>query len=168
MNGLSNDVHTVYERLTDDLEVFQVTEFSAFLQFFSKCSAISSQKNTRISDFKCVQSQTDDRCWKMETCTSQRRWAANGWRRYRTDRFLQIYLGVKLNKTMDWSDHIDYIHSKVAKRLGLLEQLMLEKSCITPWSSQHKSTGTLSWVTDLIKQKWIHFKSYKTKQRNQS
>ena len=29
------------------------------------------------------------------------------------------YLGVKLNETMEWSDHIDYIHSKVAKRLGL-------------------------------------------------
>ena len=22
------------------------------------------------------------------------------------------YLGVKLNETMEWSDHIDYIHSK--------------------------------------------------------
>ena len=33
------------------------------------------------------------------------------------------YLGVKLNDTMEWSDHIDYIHSKVAKRLGLLKRV---------------------------------------------
>ena len=33
------------------------------------------------------------------------------------------YLGVKLNETMEWSDHIDYIHSKVAKRLGLLKRV---------------------------------------------
>ena len=33
------------------------------------------------------------------------------------------YLGVKLNETMDWSDHIDYIQSKVAKRLGLLKRV---------------------------------------------
>ena len=35
------------------------------------------------------------------------------------------YLGVKLNETMEWSDHIDYIHSKVAKRLGLLKRVKL-------------------------------------------
>ena len=33
------------------------------------------------------------------------------------------YLGVKLNETMEWSDHIDYIHSKVAKRLELLKRV---------------------------------------------
>ena len=33
------------------------------------------------------------------------------------------YLGVKLNETMEWSDHIDYIQSKVAKRLGLLKRV---------------------------------------------
>ena len=33
------------------------------------------------------------------------------------------YLGVKLNETMEWSDHIDYIHSKIAKRLGLLKRV---------------------------------------------
>ena len=33
------------------------------------------------------------------------------------------YLSVKLNETMEWSDHIDYIHSKVAKRLGLLKRV---------------------------------------------
>ena len=33
------------------------------------------------------------------------------------------YLRVKLNETMEWSDHIDYIHSKVAKRLGLLKRV---------------------------------------------
>ena len=33
------------------------------------------------------------------------------------------YLGEKLNETMERSDHIDYIQSKVAKRLGLLERV---------------------------------------------
>ena len=33
------------------------------------------------------------------------------------------YLPVKLNETMEWSDHINYIHSKVAKRLGLLKHV---------------------------------------------
>ena len=33
------------------------------------------------------------------------------------------YIGVKLNETMEWSDRIDYIQSKVAKRLGPLKRL---------------------------------------------
>ena len=33
------------------------------------------------------------------------------------------YLGIKLNQKMKWSDHIDYIQSKVAKRLGLLKSV---------------------------------------------
>ena len=33
------------------------------------------------------------------------------------------YLGIKLNEKMEWSDHIDYIQSKVAKRLGLLKRV---------------------------------------------
>ena len=33
------------------------------------------------------------------------------------------YLGILINETFDWSDHIDYIHSKVAKRLGSLKRV---------------------------------------------
>ena len=40
------------------------------------------------------------------------------------------YLGVKLNETMEWSDHIDYIHSKVAKKIRTTE------TCETSSSSQ--------------------------------
>ena len=29
------------------------------------------------------------------------------------------YLGIIINESLDWSDHIDYVQSKVAKRLGL-------------------------------------------------
>ena len=33
------------------------------------------------------------------------------------------YLGIIINETFDWSDHIDYVYSKVAKRLGLLKRV---------------------------------------------
>ncbi len=33
------------------------------------------------------------------------------------------YLGIIINESLDWSDHIDYVQSKVAKRLGLLKRL---------------------------------------------
>ena len=33
------------------------------------------------------------------------------------------YLGIIINETFDWSDHIDYVHCKVAKRFGLLKRV---------------------------------------------
>jgi hypothetical protein len=33
------------------------------------------------------------------------------------------YLGIIINESLDWSDHIDYVQSKVAKRLGLLKRV---------------------------------------------
>ena len=33
------------------------------------------------------------------------------------------YLGIIINETLDWSEHIDHIQSKVAKRLGLLKRV---------------------------------------------
>ena len=79
------------------------------------------------------------------------------------------YLGIKLNETMEWSDHIDYIHSKVAKRLGLLKRvkhLLPVKSREIMYNTTIQpilSTGTLSWGTILIKPKWIDYKFYKTR-----
>ena len=40
------------------------------------------------------------------------------------------YLGVKLNKTMEWSDHIDYIQSKVCQKIRTSE------TCETSYYSQ--------------------------------
>ena len=42
------------------------------------------------------------------------------------------YLGIKLNEKMEWSDHIDYIQSKVAK-LGLLKRV---KHLLPVWSRE--------------------------------
>ena len=33
------------------------------------------------------------------------------------------YLGIIINESLDWSDHIDNVQSKVAKRLGLLKRV---------------------------------------------
>ena len=33
------------------------------------------------------------------------------------------YLGIIINETFDWSDPIDYVHSEVARRLGLLKRV---------------------------------------------
>jgi hypothetical protein len=33
------------------------------------------------------------------------------------------YLGVIMNESLSWTDHIDYIKAKVAKRLGILKRI---------------------------------------------
>ena len=38
------------------------------------------------------------------------------------------YLGVVLDKNLSWKDHVEYVSSKVSRRLGLLSHI---KSCLT-------------------------------------
>ena len=70
------------------------------------------------------------------------------------------YLGVQLNETMEWSNHIDYIQSKVAKRLGLVKRVkhLPVKSRAIMYNTMIQPIldyGDIGWGGILIKPKWI-------------
>ena len=45
------------------------------------------------------------------------------------------YLGVFLDETLSWKDHVEYVSSKVSSRLGLLSRI---RACLTRWKLLNK------------------------------
>ena len=55
------------------------------------------------------------------------------------------YLGVVLDENLSWKDHVEYVSSKVSRRLGLLSRI---RSCLTLEASKQVYTSPLQPLFD--------------------
>ena len=61
------------------------------------------------------------------------------------------YLGVVLDKNLSWKDHVEYVSSKVSRRLGLLSRI---RSCLTLEASKEVYTSLLQPLFDYADVAW--------------
>ena len=66
----------------------------------------------------------------------------------RVDKF--SYLGV-LDENLSWKDHVEYVSSKVSRRLGLLSRI---RSCLTLEASKQVSTSLVQPLFDYADVAW--------------
>ena len=66
----------------------------------------------------------------------------------RVDKF--SYLGV-LDENLSWKDHVEYVSSKVSRRLGLLSRI---RSCLTLEASKQVSTSLVQPLFDYAEVAW--------------
>ena len=82
----------------------------------------------------------------------------------RVDKF--SYLGV-LDENLSWKDHVEYVSSKVSRRLGLLSRI---RSCLTLEASKQVSTSLVQPLFDYADVAWGQrgvaksYNAYKTAQ----
>ena len=55
------------------------------------------------------------------------------------------YLGVLINENLSWSDHVDYVISKVSKRLGMLQRI---KHLLPVWTRNHLINALILPILD--------------------
>ena len=61
------------------------------------------------------------------------------------------YLGVVLDDNLSWKDHVEYVSSKVSRRLGLLSRI---RSCLTLEASKQVYTSLLQPLFDYADVAW--------------
>ena len=61
------------------------------------------------------------------------------------------YLGVVLDKNLSWKDHVEYVSSKVSRRLGLWSRI---RSCLTLEASKEVYTSLLQPLFDYADVAW--------------
>ena len=61
------------------------------------------------------------------------------------------YLGVVLAENLSWKDHVEYVRSKVSRRLGLLSRI---RSCLTLEASKQEYTSLLQPLFDYADVAW--------------
>ena len=61
------------------------------------------------------------------------------------------YLGVVLDENLSWKDHVEYVSSKVSRRLGLLSRI---RSCLTLEASKQVYTSLLHPLFDYADVAW--------------
>ena len=61
------------------------------------------------------------------------------------------YLGVGLDENLSWKDHVEYVSSKVSRRLGLLSRI---RSCLTLEASKQVYTSLLHPLFDYADVAW--------------
>ena len=61
------------------------------------------------------------------------------------------YLGVVSDENLSWKDHIEYVSSKVSRRLGLLSRI---RSCLTLEASKQEYTSLLQPLFDYADVAW--------------
>ena len=57
------------------------------------------------------------------------------------------YLGVFLDETLSWKDHVEYVSSKVSSRLGLLSRI---RACLTLEASKYITRSCSRYLTMLM------------------
>ena len=61
------------------------------------------------------------------------------------------YLRVVLDENLSWKDHVEYVSSKVSRRLGLLSRI---RSCLTLEASKQEYTSLLQPLFDYADVAW--------------
>ena len=61
------------------------------------------------------------------------------------------YLGVSLDETLSWKDHVEYVSSKVSSRLGLLSRI---RACLTLEASKQVYTSFMQPLFDYADVAW--------------